>query len=299
MAPGLRSYVQPSAVAEQPLRARATAAPAVASFAAGWSALVTTNEATDILERLARRGHDLARFEALCGLDAGAFSKAPLPRTTLALLRFIDEDPQAALRLLTDKPIDPMPPLVSDTAMGLFESILLPLEAQGMQLALTGARAMALHGAARDTIDVDVFAAESARNPLLARLSEGPCRVAHVAADHFIVRHEDSTHPADRIDLMFPLVEPALSALPLREHIAGLPVIPALHLTVAKLMAPGASENADAFMLLDAAAADPEAVTSMLRELIHAKTSDRFRARLEDAKGGLYRLAMWRAVRTV
>jgi len=249
---------------------------------------------TQFAERLTARGHDLRALERLCGLAEGAFEAPGMDTPTLALLALIDEDPSAVWRLLSP----PAPPTETDTAMTVFETIIVPFaQSSQLRVALGGARAMALHGVIRDTTDVDVFAEERARAPLLAALKEASCRVAHVAADHFLVRSATSAWPDDRIDLVFPLVEPARSALAETETIDGLPVLPAHALTMAKLMAPGAYENADAFLLLDAGLADPKAIEATLRTLSKDRTTDRFRARLEDARGGLFRLATWMSLK--
>jgi hypothetical protein len=247
-------------------------------------------DATQLAQRLKERGHDLRALERLCGLAEGAFEDPDMAPPTLALLAFLDEEPSAAWRLL----VPPAPPQHTDTAMDLFMEVILPFaQRHQLQVALGGARAMALHGLPRHTTDVDVFAEERARAPLLAELKAAGCRVAHVSADHFLVRASASEWPDDRIDLVFPLVEPALSALARPDIIDGVPVLPAQALTMAKLMAPGAYENADAFLMLDAGLADPKALKASLQTLSKRRTTDRFRSRLEDASGGLFRLQTW------
>jgi hypothetical protein len=84
----------------------------------------------------------------------------------------------------------------------------------GVDYAIGGAMAMAAHGYARFTEDVDVFITEEGRHKVLRALRSAGYEVGEATRPfhYFMMLPEHGGDPDVRIDLMFPAGEPDLSA---------------------------------------------------------------------------------------
>lgn len=93
----------------------------------------------------------------------------------------------------------------------------------GVDYAIGGAMAMASHGYARFTSDVDVFAPEASRYAILNAMRRSGFTVGTAMDPHhyFVMLPQHGGDPDVRIDLMFPAAEPDISAAeyPVRQPI--------------------------------------------------------------------------------
>lgn len=187
--------------------------------------------------------------------------------------------------------------MAASTSWKVFLELLPQLEPR-FDFALWGARALAAHGAVRDTTDVDLVFTEKSR-AVLGLFREHGLRVAHFATDHFLVSHEQATSIEDHIDVFFPLIEPAQSAAlrPMKLVLEGVPIPVArpAALVAAKLMASSSLQNGDAWLALDAGITTVKDVSRELDRVNNlARNPDRMRRQLEDVAGARHRLALWK-----
>ncbi len=198
---------------------------------------------------------------------------------------------------MTD-PVEPAP----ETAFRRFVELVPALRAAGFHFGLGGARALALHGCSRDTIDVDVFFTEQSRG-VLTFLRDRGFRVSHFAADHFLAIPEGATSLSDHLDVFFPRVEPAQSGIGRAVDIdvdgTAVPVLPVASLVAAKLLASSSLQNGDAWLALDAGVVTAAAVAREIERVARLPANDdRYRARFEDVEGARHRLTLWKDTRS-
>ncbi|OGQ24816.1 MAG: hypothetical protein A2138_18410 [Deltaproteobacteria bacterium RBG_16_71_12] len=144
------------------------------------------------------------------------------------------------------------------------------LDRRGVPWAIGGATALEALGLPRETTDVDVFIDDQHRSALNAFRGAG-LAIAHFS-DDVAAAYPAGGGENDRIDIIFPAIEPAMSGLfhAERRRLRGVevPVLPVLALAAMKLMSARAREHADALRLIDARLTSRRAVRSELKRLV-------------------------------
>lgn len=262
--------------------------------------------AREDLQQILSRGHTVEEVARACDVFAGILEQTlrgePLDGGSTSLERLL----RVLARDVTDSSFDDllaMPvhawraDVPSAVAWPAFISFLPELRAEGYKFAIGGARALELHGAHRDTNDVDLFFTESSRRALQLFRDRG-CSVGYFAGDHLVARPPGSTQVDDVIDVHFPIVEPARSAIrrAVEVEVDGVmvPVLPAASVVAAKLMSASGLQNEDAFMALNAGVITPRRVATELKRVAHLpRVQNRFRRILDDVDGAFERLQLW------
>ncbi|MBI1946547.1 MAG: hypothetical protein HYS27_12670 [Deltaproteobacteria bacterium] len=239
-----------------------------------------------LLQRLLARGHTLSELEALLRLSPGYLSKVRHRRARpsaqlLALLALLESNATttaAALRLTGSRAAAPRPrrggaapsaPVGGGAALPALLALAPELDRRGVPWAIGGATALEALGIPRETTDVDVFIDDGHRSALNAFRGAG-LGIAHFG-DEIAAAYPTAGGENDRIDIIFPTLEPAASALLHAERrlLRGVevPVLPALALAAMKLMSVRAKEHSDALRLIDAGLTTRRAVRAELRRL--------------------------------
>jgi hypothetical protein len=113
--------------------------------------------------------------------------------------------------------------------------------------AVGGAEAMAAHGYQRETLDVDLFIGDDARDDLIGALERKNLPVITVLEGVHYAVTPDPKHDEVRIDLLFPSDEPEVTAIwkPVDAVIADekVPVIRLEYIAASKLLTDPASER--------------------------------------------------------
>lgn len=239
-----------------------------------------------LLQRLLARGHTLSGLEVLLHLSPGYLSKLRHHRARpsaqlLALLALLESNPtttSAALRAATDS----APParrrraeapavawLGGGAAVPTLLGLAPELDRRGVAWAIGGAIALEALGVPRETTDVDIFVDDRHRSALNAFRGAG-LGIAHFG-DELAAAYPVAGGENDRIDIIFPTLEPAASALRHAERrvLRGVdvPVLPVLALAAMKLMSARIKEHADALRLIDAGLISRRAVRAELTRL--------------------------------
>jgi hypothetical protein len=147
----------------------------------------------------------------------------------------------------------------------------------------------------RPTSDVDIIVREDDRG-ILRFLRDRGLAPVHFSEQHFSI-FIDGTQKGDRIDILFPRVEPLASAwrtsVTKRLDGVALPVVETLPLCLHKLMSERPLEQRDALALIDAGLVTSAAVKTGLRRLARRESEphDRWQRRLFDPYRGLAALS--------
>ncbi len=263
-----------------------------------------------LLSRLLARGHTFVELEGLLHLSPGYLSKLRNQRAQpsaqlLALLALLESSPAitvAALRSVAGAapgarrhrtaPAAPAP-AGSGAALPALLELAPELDRRGIPWALGGAVALEALGIPRETRDVDIFIDDEFRTALKV-FREAGMGIAHFT-DELAAAYPRSGGENDRIDVIFPRLEPAVTALRHAErHLlrgVAVPVLPALALAAMKLMSARAKEHSDALRLIDTGLTTRRAVRSELARLAALKVArDRWARRHFDPDAALHRL---------
>lgn len=242
-----------------------------------------------LLTRLVARGHTLTELEGLLHLSPGYLSKLrhgrarPSPQL-LALLALMESNPAAtlaALRAVARRApvagraldLDAATFPASGAALPALLELAPELDRRRVPWALAGAVALEAHGVPRETRDVDIYVDDRHRSAINVFRDAG-LGIAHFS-DEVAAAYPQSGGENDRIDVIFPRIEPAASVLgralqrALRRTLRGVsvPVLPPLALATIKLMSARAKEHADALRLIDAGLTSRRALRAELMRL--------------------------------
>jgi hypothetical protein len=135
--------------------------------------------------------------------------------------------------------------------------------------AVGGAVAMAAHGYARYTSDLDIFALDEGKSSILRALrKEGFIVEPLMPPMHYIAFLREHGDPTVRVDILFPADEPALSAIeyPVTTHIAGtdVKVFPVDMLVAAKFYSDRPQDLHDIAAMLERGIFEPEEVHRLI-----------------------------------
>ncbi|MCC7071184.1 MAG: hypothetical protein IT383_07675 [Deltaproteobacteria bacterium] len=259
-----------------------------------------------LLTRLMARGHTLTELEGLLHLSPGYLSKLRHERARpsaqlLALLALLESNPattMGALRAVGRRArgaagATPVTVTGGGAALPALLALVPELERRGVPWALTGAVALEAHGLPRETRDVDLYVDDRHR-AVLNVFRDAGLGIAHFS-DELAAAYPHGNGEDDRIDLIFPRMEPAATMLhrAVRRTLRGVsvPVLPALALTAIKLMSARAKEHADALRLLDAGLTTRRALRAELARLAKGdERGDRWARRHFDPVSALKRL---------
>lgn len=140
-----------------------------------------------------------------------------------------------------------------------------------IEYAVGGAIAMAAHGYARHTNDVDLFVVEKDRHKVFRALRDAGMQISAVASPfHYIAVLPEHANPDIRIDLLFPAGDPELSAieLPQRKSLtrggSPLNVFPADLLAIAKFYADRDEDESDLRAMYTRGIFDPVQVGDLI-----------------------------------
>jgi hypothetical protein len=145
------------------------------------------------------------------------------------------------------------------------------LEPLNVPYAVGGAVAMAAHGYARYTSDLDVFALDESKPSIFRALrKEGFTVEPLMSPMHYVAFLREHGDPTVRVDILFPADEPALSAVeyPVTVHIAGtdvdLKVFPIDMLVAAKFYSDRPQDLHDIAAMLERGIFEPDEVHRLI-----------------------------------
>jgi hypothetical protein len=145
------------------------------------------------------------------------------------------------------------------------------LEPLNVPYAVGGAVAMAAHGYARYTSDLDVFALDESKSSIFRALrKEGFTVEPLMSPMHYVAFLREHGDPTVRVDILFPADEPALSAVeyPVTVHIAGtdvnLKVFPIDMLVAAKFYSDRPQDLHDIAAMLERGIFEPDEVHRLI-----------------------------------
>jgi hypothetical protein len=148
------------------------------------------------------------------------------------------------------------------------------LEPLDVPYAVGGAVAMAAHGYARYTSDLDVFALDESKPSILrAFRKEGFIVEPLMPPMHYVAFLREHGDPTVRVDILFPADEPALSAVeyPVTVHIAGadldLKVFPVDMLVAAKFYSDRPQDLHDIAAMLERGIFEPDEVHRLISSI--------------------------------
>jgi hypothetical protein len=154
--------------------------------------------------------------------------------------------------------------------------------------AIGDAFAMRAHGYARYTSDIDVFVLEDHRVPTLRALRGVGLTIEPVfAPHHFIAYLPEHNDPQVRIDVLFPVTEPELSAIesPKRASFAGVDVnvFPITLLVASKFYSDRPEDHHDIAAMLNRGMFDPIEVRQVIASIDLEGAMD-FATEIEDLR---------------
>lgn len=163
----------------------------------------------------------------------------------------------------------------------LLEIVRTRVDPEQVDYALGGALAMAAHGYARHTSDVDLFIAEKDRHKIFRLLRDAGLEISAVMSPfHYIAVLPEHGDLDVRIDLLFPATEPELSAidLPDRKSItqdtSPLNIFPVDLLAIAKFYSDRDEDEADLRAMYNRGIFDTQVVSDMIRREIDEDDAD-------------------------
>lgn len=143
------------------------------------------------------------------------------------------------------------------------------LDALNVPYGIGGALAMRAHGYSRETTDVDVFALDESRGPIIRALRSHELTVAPVFQPfHYVAYDPVYGDPEIRIDMLFPASEPELSGIEYAERkmIAGINtrVFPVNLLVASKFYSDRDEDHRDIGAMLHRGIFDPSEVERLI-----------------------------------
>ena len=162
---------------------------------------------------------------------------------------------------------------INDEILRMLKEVSQALDGAGVLYAVGGAVAMALHGARRETVDVDVFALEEARGKALRAIRDAGYRIEPIM-ESFLYAAWPPWETSDRdvrVDLRFPASEPELSGIERAQRIeipGGLKVrvFSPLMLTLSRLYSNQPKHLADLSIMYHRGLIPADEVNALLNE---------------------------------
>lgn len=169
--------------------------------------------------------------------------------------------------------------------LNLFSLIADPIKKSRAPYAIGGAVAMAAHGFARETSDLDVFFHGDDSNRVLSALRKAGLKIATIAEPYHYAIFPDLTDPDTRIDLLFAWSEPEVSAIDAPDELDAtimgeemtVNVFPVVLIATAKLVSDRVRDHQDVAAMYVRGLFDPTEVKTILKHLKDKDATQRLR----------------------